>query len=249
MPADLEVLTRLCDHAAVALDAAGAAFCRVRATRDLEFVAASDDAAAALGRVEVASRQGPGVHASRSGSVVAVDDVTTSTAWPQFARAASRHGVSASAALPVIVDGSTVAVIDVYRRRAGCWSRHDLEVGGTVTEMARILVSCTSDLARAAAMIEQLQGALEHRAVIEQAKGMIARDHHVSVEAAFEMLRRHSRNSNTPVRVLARAVTELGVQIPVPADGRALSRPSRIGPLPVRAPLLASSGPDSPMRC
>jgi hypothetical protein len=87
-------------------------------------------------------------------------------------------------------------------------------VGDTLTEIATLLMSRTSDLDRAEAMIEQLRNTLENRAVIEQAKGMISRDHQVSVEVAFEMLRRHSRNTNTPVRVLARAVTDLGMQIP-----------------------------------
>lgn len=213
MYGDPEVLKQLCDHATVALDAAGAAICLVDDSDRITFAAASDNPAARLGRAEVARSEGPTVEACRSGRVVVVDDVAVS-AWPHLRRVARELGVSSIAAMPIALDGDAIGALEVYRERPGCWSRHDLGVGHTVTEIATVLMSRTSDLDRAEAMVDQLRDTLENRAVIEQAKGMIARDHHVSVEVAFETLRRHSRNTNTPVRVLARAVTELGAQIP-----------------------------------
>jgi hypothetical protein len=94
---------------------------------------------------------------------------------------------------------------------------------GGASGQAETVERQAADIERLQGEIERLRLALEHRAVIEQAKGMVARDHGVSVEVAFEWLRRHSRNTNTPVRVLASAVVDLGLHIPRP-----LAEPRRV---------------------
>jgi GAF domain-containing protein len=215
---DREVLERLCAHAATATVAVGAAIYLVDEDVATELIAASDDRAARMASSRVRASDDPAAQVCRSGRPVAVEDVA-SAAWPHLRRAAIEQGVSSMATLPITLDGAVVGVLEIYSDRPGRWTSHDLDVGDTVAEIAAVLMSRTSELDRAEAMVEQLRNTLENRAVIEQAKGMISRDHQVSVEVAFEMLRRHSRNTNTPVRMLARAVTELGMQIPDPVEG------------------------------
>jgi GAF domain-containing protein len=230
MQRDREVLERLCVHAAAAIGATGAAIHLTDGDSTMRLVAASDERAARIASSEAGPVHGPAAQVGRSGRSVAVDDVASGVG-PRVRRAASEHGVSAMAAMPISMDGDVVGVLEVYRDRPGRWTRRDLAVGDTLTAIATVLITRTSELDRAEAMVEQLRNTLENRAVIEQAKGMISRDHQVSVEVAFEMLRRHSRNTNTPVRVLARAVTELGMQIPDSSDGSLRQRrPDARGP-------------------
>ena len=59
---------------------------------------------------------------------------------------------------------------------------------------------------------EQLQHALASRIVIEQAKGMIAREG-ISIDRAFERLRRHARRRSANIHDVARAVVELGLSV------------------------------------
>jgi response regulator NasT len=60
--------------------------------------------------------------------------------------------------------------------------------------------------------IEQLENALERRAIIERAKGILMERHGLDDRGAFELLRGHARSSNRRVVELAHAV----------ADGHAL---------------------------
>ena len=45
-------------------------------------------------------------------------------------------------------------------------------------------------------LTEQLQGALNSRVIIEQAKGVLAQIHTTTPDAAFEMLRTYGRSNN-----------------------------------------------------
>lgn len=60
--------------------------------------------------------------------------------------------------------------------------------------------------------VDALRGALERRAVVERAKGILMERHGVSERAAFELLRSHARSQSRRVVDIAAAV----------ADGRAL---------------------------
>jgi AmiR/NasT family two-component response regulator len=56
--------------------------------------------------------------------------------------------------------------------------------------------------------VERLEGALQRRALIERAKGILMERHSLSDRAAFELLREHARSNNRTVVDVAAAVTE-----------------------------------------
>jgi AmiR/NasT family two-component response regulator len=62
-------------------------------------------------------------------------------------------------------------------------------------------------------LAEQLQGALDARVVIEQAKGMIAAKRGITPDAAFDQIRRHARGRGAAVRAVAEAVVHLGLDL------------------------------------
>jgi AmiR/NasT family two-component response regulator len=57
---------------------------------------------------------------------------------------------------------------------------------------------------------EQLRQALDSRIVIEQAKGILAERYRLSVDEAFDLLRRSARNHRMRLHVLAAAVISSG---------------------------------------
>jgi AmiR/NasT family two-component response regulator len=58
-----------------------------------------------------------------------------------------------------------------------------------------------------------LQHALDSRIVIEQAKGVVANAHHVSMDEAFARIRNHARAHNATVHTVAAAIASLGLRI------------------------------------
>lgn len=88
---------------------------------------------------------------------------------------------------------------------------------GTVTQVHGYLVDLT-EAARDASrseVEEALAGALDHRAVIEQAKGVLMLAHGVDADEAFSLLRAYSQDNNIKVRDVADRLVEL-----VTKDGR-----------------------------
>jgi PAS domain S-box-containing protein len=59
----------------------------------------------------------------------------------------------------------------------------------------------------------QLQEALKSRVVIEQAKGITAQRHAVSIDQAYQLIRAHARNNNASLRTVAEAIVEVGLEV------------------------------------
>lgn len=117
--------------------------------------------------------------------------------------------ISAYASGPVIalIEGSDPAFvaraadrgIDAYARA------HEAADLQSAIELA---VRRHAQVAELATKVDQLEGALERRAVIERAKGILMERHSVDDRAAFEQLRTHSRANNRAVADTARAVVD-----------------------------------------
>ena len=66
--------------------------------------------------------------------------------------------------------------------------------------------------------IQRLESALERRAVIERAKGIIMERHSVSEREAFDRLRDHARSRNRTVVDVAASVSEGHALLPKARD-------------------------------
>jgi response regulator NasT len=64
------------------------------------------------------------------------------------------------------------------------------------------------DAAQLSEKVDQLETALQRRAVIERAKGIVMERHSIDEHAAFSMLREHARSSNRRVLDVARSVVD-----------------------------------------
>jgi AmiR/NasT family two-component response regulator len=82
-----------------------------------------------------------------------------------------------------------------------------------MADIATAYIVRAGELNEARHLAEQLQHALDSRVIVEQAKGVLSRDHAISVDAAFELLRSHSRIHQRQLRDVAYAVVHDGLRL------------------------------------
>lgn len=180
----------------------------------LLFVTATSEAVIEIEHAQEDHQAGPCVEAFRSGEVVTVSKISDLDRWPEYRTSAAKTGFQYVAGFPLAIGDRRLGSLNVYDTRERVWSEHDLSAAHVLADMATTYILRAGELAEAKQLSEQLQNALESRIVIEQAKGMLARDHDVSVDQAFDPLRDLSRQRRTPLRTIADAVVSLGLRLP-----------------------------------
>ncbi|MFF0264029.1 GAF and ANTAR domain-containing protein [Kribbella sp. NPDC004536] len=177
---------------------------------------ASDARAALIDEQQYSLREGPALDALESGAVVDVPDQARDRRWRAYGPAARELGVQASLAVPLIVEGQIIGVLNLYGYdRPDTFSEADRERAAAYAEQA----ATTLALAARSAQSElgaQLEQALASRSVIDQALGVLMGQQRCDARTAFELLRRHSQNNNRKLReVAADLIARLTGQPPV----------------------------------
>jgi AmiR/NasT family two-component response regulator len=96
--------------------------------------------------------------------------------------------------------------MNLFSSKSGTLSGRDSVVIEAMANVATISVMQVHLRQRGAALNAQLQHALESRIVIEQAKGVLAHRHGISMDAAFTRLRGHARAHQAKLRDAAEQV-------------------------------------------
>jgi GAF domain-containing protein len=165
--------------------------------------AASDARIDGLHQMQFAAGQGPVVETLRYNETRHVRDTSADDRWQAFCRAACQAGFSSLITMPLHTGQQPAGAVALYADRPGAFNgaAHDIALlfaaqGGTAVHNAEVYGACRD-------MVGNLQVTLETRAVIEQAKGVLHAKLAISMDEAFELLRRASQNTNQKVRVLA----------------------------------------------
>ncbi len=196
--------------AVLGVDSAGVS---VQESGRLRFVAALDERSRRLEQVQERLQAGPCVDALRSGQAVTVTDLSEcASSWGTYPQQAREAGIVAIAGIPMRLADKGIGVLDLYSARRRMWSPDDLATAHVLADMATCYVLNASELDRQRRINQQLQEALDSRVIIEQAKGVLAAELGVSVDRAFELMRRHARSHNANLRAVAQAVVHLGLR-------------------------------------
>ncbi|GIF44232.1 GAF domain-containing protein [Actinoplanes xinjiangensis] len=164
----------------------------------LQFMAASDERARILEIFQVQGREGPCFDAFSTGAPVVNEDLQgAGERWPDFTRHALAAGFGSVHAFPMRVRREVIGALNVFGDTAGgTFEEADVQVVQALTDVAAIGLLQERAIRRGEVLTEQLQGALNSRIVIEQAKGAIAQARGLSVDEAFIVLRGFARRTN-----------------------------------------------------
>ncbi len=173
----------------------------------LQFMAASDEQSTLLELFQVQHQQGPCLDAFVTRAPVVNADLSTAGGhWPLFAPRATRLGFRSVHALPLRLRSTVIGAINLFGSDSGRLSPEDVTVVQALADVATIGLLQERAIRRSEVLSEQLQSALNTRVVLEQAKGVLARTHGISVDQAFDRMRSYARMHNIKLTELATAV-------------------------------------------
>jgi GAF domain-containing protein len=161
-----------------------------------------------LDRCQYEGGQGPCVDAAAAGENLLIEDISLERRWPVFGDAAREAGVASMLSLTLPVQGGVTGALNVYSWKAGGFDAAALELGRTFASYAAVAVGNANLFNDVSTQASQMREAMEHRAVIEQAKGIVMRDRRCTPEEAFDVLRELSNTTNRKVRDVAALLVE-----------------------------------------
>jgi GAF domain/ANTAR domain len=212
---DGHLATVLVDLCARSLPVSGVGLAVMTDDGHRETVAASDRPAMTLEELQFTLGEGPCVDASRTGrpSLVPDLDSTAPRRWPAFADGAHAAGLRAVFALPLRVGGIRVGVLDLYRDVAGPLPLDDLYDALAFADAATALLLHLQAGAPSADLTRDPHTALDDRATVHQATGVLAVRAGVGLEQALVLLRARAWAEQRPIGAVALDVLDGAVDL------------------------------------
>ncbi len=191
----VDFLAIVAERAVELLDCAEAGILLVDPSGTLRVMASSSERAEALEVLQAQNEEGPCFECYHKGVVVFSEDLEADNArWPLFAPVAVEKGFRSVQAVPMRVRGETIGALNLFRADPGRLADADIPLGQGMADIAAAALLAERTLRQSQDVVQQLQGALTSRVVIEQAKGVLAEQAHISVDAAFATLRAYARD-------------------------------------------------------
>jgi GAF domain-containing protein len=147
--------------------------------------------------------EGPCVDAYKEGVPYIIESTREPGRWQAFRDSAERHGVLSTLSLPMVTHDGTIGAMNLYAESENAYESDDERVGLLFASQAAFLLANAQAYWDARTLSENLEQAMESRATIEQAKGIIMSSMGRSADEAMQVLIRQSQDQNIKLRELA----------------------------------------------
>jgi GAF domain-containing protein len=166
----------------------------------------TDDSMPQIDSSQYETGVGPCLDAFRHQQVFRIEDMEKDSQWPPFSEAAAASGIQSSMSVPLIARHEGVGALNFYSRTPQAFSDGDVEVGLQFASQAAIVLANTQAYWDAHQLGEDMAQAMESRATIEQAKGILMGAQRCNPDEAFQILVRASQRENRKLREIAEDV-------------------------------------------
>jgi GAF domain-containing protein len=150
--------------------------------------------------------EGPCIDSLHTGRVHHLADLQTEQRWPGFCERARQLGYRTVLAVPLTAGRDTIGALNVFAAGPNGLSEDDIALAGRIAAPAATTLANARAYGSVSRLATQLQEALESRALIEQAKGIVMARERCSADQAFELLRQASQTGNRKLRDVAASV-------------------------------------------
>ena len=175
---------------------------------EAETVASSSEHVLGIDAAQYAAGEGPCLEAAHTGQLVRVSVERARERWPTFACNAHVAQVASYLSAPLLIDEQFAGSLNLYSERGHGFGDLDEALLRLYVTAATAAIANARRYAEARVLAGHLTRALDSRAVIDQARGVLMARHGISAEQALDQLSRASQNTNTKLREIAARVTE-----------------------------------------
>lgn len=169
---------------------------------------AMDEWSQQLDEMQLAEHEGPCLDAYRSGTGFRIRDLASETRWQSYLPRAAALDVRSMMSSPMTAEGSVVGALNLYSRQVDAFDVEAASLAEVIAAHAGLATQVGAAFYGHRDLAEQLAEAMQSRAVIEQAKGVIVALRSMSPDDAWDELVELSQHSNRKVRDVAERIVE-----------------------------------------
>ena len=168
----LDFYHNLTKHAADVSGASAAGLVLADHRGRVRYVGASNESGKMLELLQIQNSEGPCLDCVVTGEPVINADLSYAMdRWPTFSRRAIEAGFQSVHAFPMRLRDETIGALNLFGTVTSRFEPDEVRVVQALADVATIAILQERNVTNAEALTEQLQGALNSRIVIEQAKG------------------------------------------------------------------------------
>ncbi len=225
-------LQRLCAAAVQALSGSGVSLQVMIEDGVRGLTAASDPATARVEDLQFVLGEGPCIEAFTARRPVLIPDLGdgANSRWPGYTPAAYHAGVRAVFAFPLQIGAARLGVLDVFRARPGPLTANELAQALGFAEVAVTTLLGGQDRARPGPAPDGFDQAMDSRAELFQAQGMVMVQLGVTLAEALARMRAHAYAENRTLTDVARDTVQRRLQLDRDHPGTAPPPPPYEGP-------------------
>ncbi len=168
--------------------------------------ASTAELAGKLDECQYAAGHGPCLEASAVNATLSVPKMVGEMRWPLWAARCVELGVNSTLAIGMPIQETVTGALNIYALAPDAFDEDAISVGQTFADYAAVALANAHLYDVTAGQAQHLHAAMENRAVIEQAKGIIMGQQRCTPDEAFRILTRTSQNANRKVRDVAAAL-------------------------------------------
>lgn len=163
----------------------------------------TDEAAPEIDSAQYETGIGPCLDSFRHRKIFRIDDTTKDDRWAPFSEAAAAYGIRSTLSIPLVANHEGLGALNFYSRTPNGFSNEDEEVASQYGVQAAIVLANAQAYWDAHLLSQNLATAMQSRAVIEQAKGILMGAQRCGADEAFQILVRASQRENRKLREIA----------------------------------------------
>jgi GAF domain-containing protein len=211
---DLDDALRRIVHATHKLFAVdGAGLMLIDPDQLLRNVADSDGRVDHLEELQIEHGEGPCIDAFDDKQLVHAADLAEEKRWPDFSPAAVERGLRAVLASPIPYNQDAVGVVAVTSEERRPWSAEAELALLAFTDLAALLIASMLLGEQQTELAAQLQSALNSRAIIEQAKGVLIGQQGLTAHDAYARLRAQARTERRKLAIVSAEVVRNAIRV------------------------------------